>query len=332
MKKPPMHPSVVPVLILALACASCDKARQIADKATSELKDKIAAGGTGAQPVDPALAELVDESPDGVVFRKDLPFPERIEVQVRHRAEWSGRLFSQSEFQPRSQAIQGTRSSNWKLTRVGDEVRHTPGQNSFTIPSPDDPEATPQSLADPFGLSSPAKQSLVLRMRNGTWGADPADGFRSAAIAKDLGPVFQDLLIENGLAPRRMWFAANKRFKPGERLTVAGDSLPMLVAGKANGGLELVFEGLEPVAGHPCAVFAVSGDFSRSRFPDFDGHFSDEEITIQSGRLWLSLIHPLILREELDTIQSVKTGPAGSPAAHGQGAVKVSVTRDWIGL
>ncbi len=46
------------------------------------------------------------------------------------------------------------------------------------------------------------------------------------------------------------------------------------------------------VDGHPCAAFSVTGDYSRNQFPDFEGVFTDEEVTIESGKLWLSLIHP----------------------------------------
>jgi hypothetical protein len=98
------------------------------------------------------------------------------------------------------------------------------------------------------------------------------------------------------------------------------------VAGKANGTLKLTFEAQDAIDGHPCAVFAIQGDYTRQQIPDLDGHFSDEEITIQSGKIWLSLLHPLVLREELDTIQSIKSG---TPVTHAQGSVKLSITRSW---
>jgi hypothetical protein len=86
------------------------------------------------------------------------------------------------------------------------------------------------------------------------------------------------------------------------------------------------------VKGHPCGVFSVTGDFSRKQFPDFDGNFTDEDVTIQSGKIWLSLIYPIILKEELDTIQSFKSGGQGGLVGRGQGTVKVSVEREWKAL
>ena len=84
----------------------------------------------------------------------------------------------------------------------------------------------------------------------------------------------------------------------GDQLAVSGDSLPMLVAGKGKGSLNLKLESFEAVAGHPCGVFSVSGTYSRKKFPDFEGNLTDEDVTIQSGKIWLSLIHPIVLKEE----------------------------------
>ena len=324
-----MNTHKIASILCVLACASCDKARELADKAVSEVRGKIAEGESAAPSVDPELAALVDETEEGVVFRKDLPFPKTIEVKETRRQEWSGRLIVRNEIESRVETLKGVRSTTRTLTRSGEEIRHQIEESAFTLPAVGDGESAPKSLADPFKSAASAGSSITLRKDGGTWKPVPAGDFRSAFIARELSPVMPELLVEHALAPRPLWFTSKKRFKPGDTLTVAGDSLPMLVAGKAVGELKLAFESRDAVNGHPCAVFTVEGDFTRERFPDFAGQFSDEEITIQSGKLWLSLIHPLVLREELDTIQSVKTGADGSPAAHSQGAVKVSITREW---
>ncbi len=324
-----MKNTVITSILCALACVSCDKARELADKAVSDVREKIATGETAAPAVDPELAALVDETEDGVVFRKDLPFPENIEVKETRRQEWSGRLIVRNEIESRVETLKGVRSTTRTLARSGVEIRHQIEDSAFTLPAVGDEESAPKSLADPFKSTASDESSITLRKDGDTWQPVPAGDFRSAFIARELSPVMPELLVEHALAPRPLWFTAKKRFKPGDTLTVAGDSLPMLVAGKAVGELKLTFESRDAVNGHPCAVFTVEGDFTRERFPDFAGQFSDEEITIQSGKLWLSLIHPLVLREELDTIQSVRTGADGSPASHAQGAVKVSVTREW---
>jgi hypothetical protein len=322
------HLILIPAL---LAFSSCDKAKELAEQATSAAKEQIAArtgAGEGAK-ADAELQKLVDQSADGVIFRKDLPFPSQLEVRSTRREKWSGRLIRQSAIERTSEALQGTRISVSKLERAGNQIRHTIEETGFSIPSAEDPENVKQTLADPFNsISSGGKSSTFIKQEN-TWRAEPPGDFRSASLAQDLSPFFDALLVENALAPRPLWFSNKKRFKPGDQLTVAGDSLPMLVTGDASGSIKLTLESFDAVDGHPCAVFTVTGDYSRKSFPDFEGIFTDEEVTIESGKLWLSLIHPLILREELETVQTIKSGPGGSQSTRGQGSIQLSVNRSW---
>ena len=158
--------------------------------------------------------------------------------------------------------------------------------------------------------------------------ADEAGGFAAVAVSRDLAPVFDVLLQENGLAPRPQWFA-KKRLKPGDELVLTGPTLPVLVSGDAKGTLKLKLESFGAVAGHPCGVFAVSGEYSRRQFPSFDGQFTDEDVTIQSGKVWLSLIHPLVLKWETEMVQSIRTGGKGGQRMQAQGSVKQSLVRAW---
>jgi hypothetical protein len=294
------------------------------------MKERVAArtGGADAAEADAELRELVDQTPEGAVFRKDLPFPARLEVHTTRRQEWSGRLYQTSAIERRVEPLNGTRTSVMKLERAGNQVRHTLEQSAFNIPSPDNPEGAGQALADPLQAIAPTPQPHTFRKHGNAWKADSGSGFLTAALAKDLSPVFEQLLIENALAPRTLWFA-KKRLKAGDQLVITGNSLPMLLAGNATGSLTLKLEAFEPADGHPCGVFSVTGDYKRRQVPDFDGVFTDEDVTIQSGKLWLSLIHPVILREELDTIQTIKSGVKGGQTVRIQGAIKVSVKRAW---
>lgn len=326
-----MNTKPILLLSIALALVSCDKAKNLAEKASTAVKKQIASktGGGDASEVDPAFQKLVDQTAEGVIFRKDLPFPARLEVRTTRRQEWSGRFSLASAIEQRAETLKGIRTTISKLERAGNQVRHTLEKTDFSIPSPDDPEGAKKTLADPLSAIAPSSQAHTFLKSGTTWQADASGGFRSATLAEELSPVFDELLIDHALAPRPLWFAAKKRFKPGDQLVVAGDSLPMLLAGKVSGTLTLKLESIESVDGHPCGVFSVSGDFRRKQFPDFEGVFTDEDVTIQSGRLWLSLIHPVILREELDTIQTIKSGSRGGQTTRGQGAIKVSVTRQW---
>jgi hypothetical protein len=329
------HSRFIPILFGLVSLASCDKAKKIAEKATHTFKEQVAAhAGTSnnAAKSDPELAKLADQTAEGVVFRKDLPFPEQIEITITRNQEWSGRFYHSSAIERRVETIKGTRHNTEKLERKGDEVRHTLEQSGFSIPSPDDPEGTKKTLNDPLSSITPANRTQIFRRSGRTWAADPSGGFRSATLAKDLAPVLDQLLIENALAPRPLWFSAKKRFKPGDELIITSETLPMLVGGNISGTLKLKLESFDAVHGHPCAVFAVSGDYRRKDAPDFEGVFTDEDVTIQSGKLWLSIIHPIILKEELDTIQTVSSGSLGGQKTKGQGSIKVSVERRWKAL
>ncbi len=325
-----MNPRHAAICLIALATASCDKAKNLADKASSAVREQIAAktGSDDPKKIDPELQKLVDQNADGVVFRKDLAFPKSLEVRTTRHRELSGRFYQSSAISKRSDTVKGTEVNIFKLERSVGEVRYTLEQSSFSLPLAGDANAAAQQTANPLEQVAPSTKPVTFRKNGKSWRSDDSDGFRAAVLSKTLTPVFDELLIENALAPRTLWFS-KRRVKIGEELVISGDSLPMLLAGKAKGSFKLKLESIEAVGGHPCGVFSVSGDYTRKAFPDFNGNETDEDVTIQSGKIWLSLIHPVILKEELDTIQSFKSGGQGGAFERGQGTVKVSIKRDW---
>lgn len=322
-----MKLNVLTIVLLGLVSSSCDKAKDLANKAKSAVESQIAkkAGESGTSLSDPELQKLVDETPEGFVFRKDLPLPAKIEVRTTRIHELSGRFFEASAIASNVQMLKGTQTTVTKLERAGSQVRYTLEQSTFAEPVIEGAEKDKPPVVRQL---APPSKPQVFDKSGATWKSEDSGSFRAAALSRQLGPVFESLLVENALAPRALWFG-KRRFKIGDTLAVSAASLPMLVTGDAKGSLNLTFESVEAVKGHPCGVFAVTGHFSRKQFADFEGNFSDEEVAIQSGKLWLSLIYPLILREETDTIQSTKSGGGGGLAARGQGSVKVSVIREW---
>lgn len=315
------------IALLGFASFSCDKAKNLANQARSAVESRLAGqpGLTGETKPDPTLQKLVDQTPEGVVFRKDLPFPGQIEVKTVRRQELSGRFFEASAIEAHAQILKGTQTNVTQLERAGGQVRYTLVQSIFAEPVIEGADKSKQPVVKE--LAPPSKPRLF-RQSGATWKSDDSEGFRAAALSKQLSPVFDSLLVENTLAPRPLWFG-KRRFKVGDQLAVSGKSLPMLLTGNAKGTLNLTLQSIEAVKGHPCGVFAVTGDFSRKQCADFEGNLTDEEVAIQSGKLWLSLIYPIILREETDTIQSTRSGGGGGLAARGQGSVKVSVIREW---
>jgi hypothetical protein len=316
-------------LLAALPLSSCDKARNLADKAKSVVQDKIAENESNqGSKGDPELQKSVDQTAEGVIFRKDLPFPPRIEIRTTRRRSIECRLLSQSAFEKRAESISGTEVRISKIERASHHVRYTLEESSFSVPSKDPEKNEDHKITNPLELSTPITRPINFRKKDGKWTADTTNDFRSAVVAKQISPVFERLLADHAAAPRPLWFS-KRRFKPGDRIEVTGETLPMLMEGAKKGAITLVLESFEAVDGHPCAVFQVSGDYARKDFPDFDGAMVDEDVTISSGKMWFSLIYPIILREELETIQTFSIGPGGSQASRGQGSVKISAKRSW---
>jgi hypothetical protein len=317
----------IPIPLLCLAAFSCEKAKNLADKARSAVETEIAkqGGQSGDSKPDPELQKLVDQTPEGAIFRKDLPFPGKFEVKTTRVHELSVHTVQSSAIEKQTSTIKGTRTTITRIERDGDQVRYSLLESNFAEPVIANADKSKKPVVTQL---APASKPMVFHKTGSLWKADNSEGFRAVSLSKVLSPVFEELLVDNALAPHSLWFA-KKRFKIGDQLTVTDKSLPMLVAGNAKGTLTLTLKSFEAVKGHPCGVFEVTGNYDRKQFPDFEGALTDEDVAIRSGKLWLSLIYPLVLKEELDTIQSTRTGGEGNAATRGQGAIKVSVIREW---
>ena len=317
----------LPLLLLCLGSFSCDKVKNLAKQARSAVEGKIAksAGEAGDSVTDPELQKLVDQSPDGYVFRKDLPFPSAVEVKTTRVHELSGRFVQTSAIENQASTVKGTQTTVTQLARAGDRIRYTLVQSTFAEPVAEGADESEKPVVKQLG---PETKTHAFRKSSSAWVADQGGGFRTTTLAQQLSPYFQLLMEDNALAPRPLWFG-KKRFKIGDQVVIPDKSLAMLVAGDAKGSFTLTLESIGSVKGHPCGVFNVTGDYSRAKAPDFEGNLTQEDVTIQSGKFWLSLIYPLVLREETDTIQTTRSGSSGNAATRGGGSVKVSVIREW---
>jgi hypothetical protein len=322
--------SLIPILaLIAFSLVACDKAKNLINQTKSTVKDQIIAkvGGDKSAKADEAFQKLVDQTPEGVIFRKDLPFPSHLEVIITRRREMSVRFSQTSEIEKRMDVIKGEHTSISQLERTDNQVRYTLKESEFKVPSTD-PKAEPKKIADPFTQTPPSTKPVTFAKSGKAWKiGEPAD-FHSAVLAAQVTPVLDELLIESALVSRSLWFA-KRRIKIGYEFDVTGDALSMLLSGNVKGSLHLKLESIDSVNGQPCGVFSVTGNYTRKDFPDFSGNLTDEDVGIQSGKLWLSLIHPVILKEELDTIQTFKSGGNGGLAGRVQGSVKLFVTREW---
>jgi hypothetical protein len=324
-----MKLSVITVPLIALTLVSCDKVKSLAEKAKSTVASEVAkkAGESANTKADPELQKLVDHSPEGTLFRKDLPFPNNISVKINQRSEVSGRFSQKSELGSQVDVLKGTITTTTKVERSGDRVSYTMLESIFTEPVIEG-EASKDKPA-PKVLETPSAPYEFVKSGS-TWKSAIPTDFRIVSRAQAIAPFFDQLLIENALAPRKLWFG-KKRFKIGEEMLIADDFMPVLIPGKVAGKLKLKLEALEAVHGHPCGVFSVSGNFTRKQFPSFSGVVTNEDVTVESGKLWLSLLYPLVLREELQMIQSANSGGQGGLSTSGSGSAKVSVIREWKG-
>ena len=316
--------------LLCLAAFSCDKVKNLANKASSAVEGELGKkdGPSADSKPDPALQKLVDQTPEGVIFRKDLPFPGKLNVKTTRVQEVSQRLVQSSAIENQAITVKGTRNLITQIERDGDQVRYSLIESTFTDPVLPQAKDAKEVVKPVVKQLAPPSKPVVFHKAGTVWKADTSEGFRAVSLSQNLSPVFDELLVANALAPRSLWFG-KKRFKIGDQLAVTDKSLPMLVTGNAKGALTLTLKSFEAVKGHPCGVFEITGNYERKQAPDFEGVLTDEEVAIRSGKLWLSLIYPLVIKEELDTIQSTRTGAQGNASTRGQGSVKVTITREW---
>ena len=342
------------LILVSVALVSCEKVKTLADKASTAVKEQIDSKKKKAQAptTESALQKLVDQTPEGVIFRKDLHFPEQLEVTVTRHREMSGRFSQASADEKQADVTNGTLTEITKVERMGNQIRVMRLQSDGIPPGPF-PSAVPEK-EKPAGITkfsdrtkpankskpadsikdvstqavTPASNTYTLRKSGKTWKSSDGGNMATAHLSKQLAPVFDQLLVESSVYTRRFWFA-KRRLKIGDQLDISGEGLPMLKECANKGSFHLKLVALESVEGHPCGVFEVTGDYSCKQVPNFDGEFTDEDVSVQSGKLWLSLLYPIILKGELDTIQTLTSGANGGHGPHGQGAVKESFTHAW---
>jgi hypothetical protein len=128
-------------------------------------------------------------------------------------------------------------------------------------------------------------------------------------------------------APR--WLAATPLL-PGKEIPFAGEDLAILLGMPASGELRLRYEGEETVAGHPCAAFSVTGSYQTVPTLQWHGQWESEQMTVDSGRVFLSALYPLVVRLDFSGIVSLSVWSGGSgqgrPTATIQGTTHRTLT------
>ncbi len=321
------------LLPVILGLVSCDQIRKAADKVKSKVSDTLEEhlGELNDEQNKSPLYALVDQTEQGYVFRKDLEFPTDLRVVTTYKRQIAGRIIRETELGKNIENVNGEEWTIAEFDRKGSSVLYSLKESSFELRMPeheDEKESEPARAMNPLRQAPPLTEPMIFVLNENGWKGQAKGNFKKMALSQDLSPVFGDMLVENAVMARPLWFA-KRRIKVGDEFTISGAALPMLVAGKATGSLTLKLEGIEEVKGQPCGRFSVKGQFSRSNFPNLEGRLLDEEVSIQSGELWLSLIFPVILKEKIQTIQSFKPSEAGSTIGRGQGTIDTMVVREW---
>lgn len=330
-----------------LALASCDKAKNAVTAAKEKFRgsvDPSAPAKPGGE-ISPDLVSQVDSAAEGVRFRRDLPFPTDLKVRATERTTLEGaRVVSTSVLGAESAPVAGTYETIGVFDRKGINLSVTIEKSGMIVEKEKEGEkekdkdgkekAAPPPGNSEIGETAKRLQSASINFEQTAkgWRTPPSKGavdFNRMVWAKALQPALPILLATDGVMPRTQWFSSSKRWSGGDKFELTGDSLGLLFPGKASGKIVLTYEVSEALEGHPCGRFTVTGDVSIKDQITIEGESFDQETSIRSGKIWCSLLHPVVMREELDTVQTMTKGSGGAKIRI-QGGVQVMRSRQWM--
>lgn len=335
-------------LLLVFTLSSCQKVKELAGKAkeaagsvtSPKAKGPLEGVAPGGE-MDKALEALIDRNEEGVRFRKDLPFPQHLKVTSVATTEYQNiRVANRTAFGPGSGSVSAIVEKVIRYEKEGSRIAFT-SEVSARNPTPaapaEDLKKAPATAAAPAAPESgaeaapPPEKSVMkaaFQLKDGRWIAERDEDFLRAAKLRKMQPGFGLKAVEDGLLAREIWFGKT-RWKEGSKLTVIDKDIAMVLSAGVTGKLDLVFEAVEAVGGHPCGRFSVKGRCSGKVIdaPDSssDGHM---DLSITDGKIWLSLIHPIVMRWEYEMIASA-SGKSNGINARAQGGMKMKQSLDW---
>lgn len=292
--------------------------------------------------VDPALAELVKSEGDAYFFRRDIAFPPHLKViSTTVRKYKKVRVAGKSDFGEGAMELSMREDEVMEYEMAGGAVRFTMKEKvAEKIPNASErlaklkevekalknkkrPPKTRERIMDPL-----VGKAVQFNYSGKSWKALPTKQFKTMAWGNGLEKEVGDHLVANSLLPRPRWFGADA-MKPEQVTKLTPKSADMVMDGKGEGSLELVFKGMEGVHGHPCAVFEVSGSYVEKPTENERGQTFSGEVTVDKGRIWCSLLYPVVLRTDLDLIVSFETREGSKVVNQMQGAVSEKIHRNW---
>ncbi len=292
--------------------------------------------------VDPSLAKLISKNEEGYLFRSDIPFPPHLKVIVTEVTKFKkvriakrvGAQTSQMELSSRSDKVM-------EYEMAGKAVRFTKVKEVNERKLPDwerldrlkaiaeaekngtEPPEARDRVVDPL-----QGKAVQFNYKGKAWKAIPTKEFKTMAWGRGLEDEVENILMVNGLKPKPRWFGS-KRIPIGHKVRLSGPSLDLFFVTAAKGHLDMEFKAVEGVHGHPCAVFEVTGATELKPGTDDEGRATSGEETIEKGRIWFSLLYPVVLRADLDMIVSYDTREKGKLVGQFQGKSTLRVHSDW---
>jgi hypothetical protein len=328
-------------IAVCLAFTSCDKARELIQMKPAAAPGPVVTAVEGAPggEMDPELAAQVQKNEEGVCFRKDLPFPTTLSVHTDELVTWANaRKIGKSELGMENETFSGSYRSGilWKLEKgvatlriekTGPVIPPTPA----SAPASDAPAVKPPPELD--GLTPLLGKSTRLQRTSSGWvraGSGKENDFQEIVWARSLAPLAGDLFATVGLTPRPRWFSSTRYWKPGDSVELTGESLLLLFSGKPSGKLVMTFEDTESIGGHPVGRFSIAGKVDILNSPSPDGEAALVNLSISTGKVWCSLLHPFVLREEYEAVKAITRGSAGGPSTKVQGTATVVRSNNWV--
>lgn len=334
-----MKPLLILLPVLLAGLCSCDKAKQAVEAAKIKMGG-VTDPGAPVEPggeIEPLMASQVDNAAEGVRFRRDLGFPSSLKVRVTERRTFDNvRMISTSELGNEVVTYSGTRETVGVFDHANQRVVlsfEKAGEVS-DISKAKNEVASSEAKSHPIASAEPglagSKVEFVRTARG--WRIPETKGpvnFNSMIIEQNLLPSLPELLVGQGVLARTQWFSPTRRWIGGDQFVLEGASMALLFPGKSSGKVTLVYEAAEALEGHPCGRFSIQGDVSLKNDVGLGGESSDSEITINSGKVWCSLIYPLVLREEYETVQTKVQGKGRGPRLRVQGVIRHLTARQW---
>ncbi len=325
--------------IIAKKVGWMERADSVGESDMMDFMDREERLGTK---IDPALMKSVKKSSDGYLFRTDLPFPPHLKViatditrfrevkMARRVADGSERMTLTARLEKVTEYEIAGKSVRYTMVKDENRRKTSKAEMMDKLKARKEAEKSGKRTAEDKDLiiGKLVGKAIQFKYKDGGWKALPTKEFRTMAWGKEEEPEVGKTLVENGLRPKPRWFGS-KPLPIGHKIRLAEGSLGLVYENAAKGGLDLVFKAVEGVHGHPCAVFEVSGSIELKPETDAQGRAITGEETVESGKVWFSLLYPVVMRSELEMVVSYDTREKGKLVEQFQGKAQSHLHRDW---